>query len=172
MPPLTDGAFADLMQPHEAAWSGLVARAKQHGIGIVFGLQDLAAGVARLRWGIPWLEVLEEMGFELTFMLHDERPGPAEPFDLGRLLPFLGHPEVHRQCRLRDFDALAEGPFELVYTEQFRDTRVTRAGKVPFSVKDFSLGPGGACRSLARLLRLARVTFHRTYAPRCARLLP
>lgn len=152
------------------AWQSLRDKARGRGVGIVLRDVEIESPDTRHRWGMPWLELLEEMGFTLSFVALPGAGGLAGPrADLAGAFPWLDRKEEHRWIRLADAgeldELLAQAPFELVYTEVYRDKRVTRAGKIPFSVADLEPGISGAMRALERLLALASTPFYRRYRP-------
>ncbi len=60
-------------------------------------------------------------------------------------------------------EALRSSGAPLPYTEVPQDRRATALGMTPVNYPDFHMGFEGACRSLERLVHLARVPFFRRY---------
>jgi hypothetical protein len=107
----------------------------------------------RRRFGVPLLELFEALG--LCIDLHLFSPPGAdrrvvEPHELGldaakghRVLTFYHWRELS--------DVLATSTARVVYTETYRDERVTSAGKVPITPRMLEPGFDGLCRTLRRL---------------------
>ncbi len=153
---ITEGvqrAFDDAWAPFADTWTRLVARAQRHRLGFV--LDRRAAELLRdpsLTVGVPVLEMIREMGFELELLLYDdveetELPGTHARFSTPQELAGL----------LTDSTAAA------FYSELYYDRRLSRSGKAQFSVADFQLGLGGAVATLRRLLRICELPFYRRH---------
>ncbi|MFA5141325.1 MAG: nitrogenase component 1, partial [Elusimicrobiota bacterium] len=106
--------------------------------------------------GVPLVSMLKEMGFGIDYLIYAEQK-PELPKEKGKhsVSWFTSKEELN--------DLITHGAFDAVYTEYFFDTRVTRAGKVPFSLLDAEMGTGGCLRSLDRLARLCDWKSYRRY---------
>jgi hypothetical protein len=84
--------------------------------------------------------------------------------DLDKLLDSA--PPRRVMCFSSDEDLarlLKEGTFDLVYSEIYRDRRVTSAGKIPFDLRAFEPGLRGAENTARKLLKLCDTPFYRVY---------
>jgi len=141
------------------------ACARLHGrsVTIVGRVDQVEASLSRTgRFGIPLLDALRELGLALDFLLFrscDSGPDEAAPAAL-RL-------EENTEDGVRYFshwrelgEALREGPGEAVYTEIYRDRRVTAAGKTPLTLGALESGFRGACRTAERILAALETGFY------------
>ncbi|MDI7267273.1 MAG: nitrogenase component 1 [Myxococcota bacterium] len=120
----------------------------------------------RLRFGVPLCGFLHELGLGIDLNLF---VGPREDPDAARVAQAMGLRSglgdsvgVFRSTSELP-EKLERGEFALVYTETFRDARITAAGKTPLHLNQIRPGYRGAVRT-ARLVRgLLRSAFHARY---------
>ncbi|MFH1530481.1 MAG: nitrogenase component 1 [Pseudomonadota bacterium] len=119
------------------------------------------------RFGIPVADVLRELGLGLDILLYRD---PLEPLDEPGLRAAL-RLDAHPGDRVRFFshwrelpDALRDSPGEAVYTETYRDRRVTAAGKTPLTLRVFEPGFRGAIRTAENVLDLVNTRFYASHA--------
>ncbi len=166
---LPAGSVDRLAGEHAARWEELRRQAAGERIAVVLRGREVTDGNVRLNRGLPWLDALDEMGLGLDlFVLATAGQRPEIEEAAEALLPTGADGSRHRLHWLAPADdaladALRDGEFALIYSDCFRDRRVTAAGKVPFSIADFEMGFAGACRTLARLLENCRVPFYARY---------
>ena len=119
-----------------------------------------------LRFGVPLLPLLRELGLGVDLNLYvaaDEEP------DAGGLLDALGLDATrgdsvrlyHDRRRLPGL--MASRDFTVVYTETFRDERVTAAGKTPLSPGQLHPGLRGAVRTARTVRSLVASRFYGRY---------
>jgi len=169
--PVTDDWMAQHFGPLEERWSRLVRAAAELRIAVVLR-SDRFGGLAPLeRGGVPWFDVVREMGFGLDLFVvpppghrvapdHQERAVTSArslfQSDGGHTVTWVDSMGELRE-RMREADC------HLCYTEVPQDRRVVSVGMVPFNYADFSMGFAGAARSLERLVQRGRTPFFRRY---------
>jgi hypothetical protein len=158
--------------PMRHAWEGLVEQAREHRVCIVLTLDHFDRAMPMSRGGAPWIVLLEEMGFALDiFLIPAQATAPDSPQAraraMGQTRSVLAEPDRHAvQCvaSMQELqDAVTRSTSELIYTEVVADRRAVSAGKTPINYLDFEMGFQGACRSLEKLVQLARTPFYRRY---------
>lgn len=126
-------------------------------------------------WGVPLVELLEEMGFGLDiFLLGRGRKRRAGRAEVERQIQELfAHPSRHALTWFRSLDELLDGlrhsDARAVFTNHSYDWRVSQAGKAAFSLQLFERGLEGAVRSAERLLNACQVPFFRRFQRHLAR---
>jgi len=126
-------------------------------------------------WGVPLVELLEEMGFGLdVFLLGRGRQGRAGRTEVERQVRELfAQPERHALIWFSTLDELLQGlrdsEARAVFTNHNFDWRVSQAGKAAFSLQLFERGLDGAVRSVERLLNACEVPFFRRFQRHLAR---
>lgn len=143
-------------------WDLLVRRTPGRGIGFVVD-ERLARSVLEpaLSYGLPLIDLLEEMGFGIHLAVYskDLRPLPVEEAFLERVAHRGRHDVTYFADREQLGSFLRRSDVDLVYSDYTYDRRITGAGKVPFSTHVFEMGLPGAVRTLERLLTLCEMTF-------------
>jgi len=120
-----------------------------------------------LRFGVPLIDFLHELGLgiDLHLFVQPEEDEPAEPEVAGWLgLDARSGDSVGFFHDSRQLPGILEnGDFQMVYTETYRDRRITLAGKSPLALWQLSPGYSGAVAS-ARVVRgILQSGFHRRY---------
>ncbi len=117
------------------------------------------------RFGIPVADALRELGLALDILLYQE--GDVDEAELRASLRLESFP----QDRVRFFshwrelpDALRRSPGAAIYTETYRDRRITTAGKTPLTLRAFEPGFRGAIRTAENILGLLEGRFYATHA--------
>jgi len=169
-PLLTDEGFDRLSAPFRPRWDALRRRAEGQRVVIVLREDHFERESDPLqRFGVPWIQFLDEMGFGIDLLMLPAAQEVGEPATprLAEVLESSSGGALHRltavasEAELRG--AMRESTASLAYTEMFHDRRVTASGKVPFSAIDFEPGLAGACRTLECLLGHASIPFFRQY---------
>ncbi len=168
---VTDDWMAGALGPLRERWEGLRAQAASLRVAIVltsdhFGSQDPLA-----RHGLRWFDALQEMGFLLDLFVipapNREPDAVASDAAVAAARAVLDDRSSHRITQVPSFallqDALRASGANLLYTEVPQDRRATTVGLTAVNFLDFHMGFDGACRTLERLLHLARVPFNRRY---------
>jgi hypothetical protein len=117
------------------------------------------------RFGIPVADALRELGLALDILLYME-PGVDEAA-LRAALRLDAYPEdgVRFFSHWRELpDALRQGPGSAIYTETYRDRRITSAGKTPLTLRAFEPGFRGAVRTAENVLGLLEHRFYTSHA--------
>lgn len=140
--------------PHAEQWARLTDQAAEHCLGFVLDRRGLELLLhPEKASGVPLLEAVDEMGFALEFLLHDQIPEvPSMP---GPCAMFGDPAELEERLRASAASAY--------YSEFYFDRRLSRCGKAQFSVSDFRLGIGGALETLRHLLQICSLPFYRRY---------
>jgi hypothetical protein len=136
-------------------------------IGLFLRLRDIAMHLgARGRFGVPLLDVLRELGLGIDlnlFVVAGEKADEVAVMselglsaDCGDSVSFFDH---WRQLP----GMLAKDDFGVVYTETFRDQRVTSAGKPMMTLRDLEPGFAGAVRTARRVRLALKNTFYARY---------
>ena len=117
-------------------------------------------------WGVPLVEMLEELGFGLEIYIKVEdresaRRSSHQIYDVFR--------ERDRHV-IKAFDSMAgmnqriaESRTAAFFSSHFYDWRLTSAGKNIFSLQHFEMGLRGAVRTARRLLGICRTPFYQRY---------
>jgi hypothetical protein len=152
-------AFEEHAARIEPSFRELSAIARRYRLGFVIGDERFREALdPRKRLGVPVLEVVEEMGFEVDFLLYTARAERDVAREDGRRR-FAGYRSAEElEARLRRAEAVA------FYSELYFDRRLTRTGKSSFSIDDFELGLEGALATLRRLVAACRLPYFRTYS--------
>lgn len=142
-----EAALAEPIAEARAAGAPLRERARGHRLGFVVGPDErhLLSRPDKTS-GVPLLELVDEMGFEVEVL---QPRGGCVP------RPRLAPEELAAH--------LASGRLSAVYSEQFYDHRLTRSGVAGFSLQHFERGLGGYLRTLRRLLEVCDLPFYRRY---------
>lgn len=167
--PLAPARMNELADPAAAEWETLVRDAGEFSAAVILMADHFSREPDPLkRRGIPWLACMDEMGFALEILVVKTGPEPplADP-EFARLMSSFSRPDAHRLIPVEADHMLPallnESRAALLYSERWRDRRVTGTGKIPFSLTDFEMGFAGAARTLRKLLALCRTPFHRRY---------
>jgi MoaA/NifB/PqqE/SkfB family radical SAM enzyme len=162
----THEAFAREFSVWKQELSELTSRAAAYRIGMVLAPADIETLLrpSVFFYAIPVLELLEEMGFSIDFLVTRAADPEAARVKLATL---LREPERHDMTfvsTLRDTRTwLRDTPCQCVYSDVKNDPRLARAGKAGFSLFLFEMGFGGFARSLNRLLNLCGTSFYDDY---------
>lgn len=149
-----DAVFNSAWEPFSAPWERLKTRAQNQCLGFV--LNRRAAELLRdppLTVGVPVLALLDEMGFGLDLLLHEDVEDAAE----------LPGTQTHFSTAEELAAQLRESRATAFYSELYYDRRLSRSGKAQFSITDFELGLGGAVSTLRRLLQICELPFYRRH---------
>ena len=139
-------------------------RAARRGFGFIIEPSDVTRFTEPARFfSLPVLATLEELGFRTRFAVFDA--GEHVRADLeAALRAMVAAPEqLHFTwfTEQAELDAwLTSDALDLVFSDYLYDHRITSAGKSPVSSHAFEMGPEGALRSAARLLRLCESSFY------------
>lgn len=163
-------AFEDFWESHlsgiEESWDELRARARGHRIIVAGRGLDIErlADPANTN-GVPLVPVLEEMGFELDVLIHEDGIQGLDQVVLG----LLEKPEPHGIRAFRDQQELEqmlmESDADAVVSNYAFDWRLTQAGKGRVSLRHFEMGVTGALNTLRRILRVCATPFFKKYQP-------
>ena len=145
------------IQPVRGGRIGLFARAR--------GLKNTLSPA--LRFGVPLIPFLHELGLGVDLNAFVD-PEDTEP-EPGGLMHELGLDAArgdslaffHHSSQLPHL--LRTGKFELVYTETFRDERITTSGKTPLSLDRLLPGYRGAVQTARMTAGLLKSSFFRRY---------
>lgn len=155
-------AGTERFAPYSDRWEALKIRASRHEVLIVVDAVTAiyVSDPARL-YGLNVVSLLLEMGFGVRILwIGDDEPAIGVSADKTRV-PI---------DRLADAAALpswlSNSRASLVFTEYVQDSRVTSAGKLPVTPRDFEPGFEGSLKTLLRLVRLAECAFFDTFDPR------
>ncbi|MBM4371175.1 MAG: hypothetical protein FJ098_05950, partial [Deltaproteobacteria bacterium] len=163
-----DRVWQEAFAPRQEAWETLRGRIRGHRVALVVrGEETYHLTRPASTWGIPLVEVLEELGFGLDVLLHVGSRAAAHKAAT-EVQGVLTDPGRHMIKGFNSFELLrrrlAESAAEAVVTSHTFDWRVTGSGKVPVSLQVFEMGLEGALRTGARLLEACRTPFYRRYA--------
>lgn len=145
--------------PLAPRWESLRRRARGAALGFVVDPETANAlrDPARLQ-GVPMLRIALEIGFEVEVLQYAE-PGRRDPAPLvpeaARTVFFRDRAELHA--------ALRASRAEAFYSDVFADGRLTAARRQVFSLRDVSVGLGGAVETARRLLARCENPFLRRY---------
>jgi hypothetical protein len=153
--------------PHREALAAIRAEAADHRLGFVV----VADEVHRLcdpagTWGVPLVELLEELGFGIDVMIRagDRQTAHAAARSVHAT---FRDPARHTIKAFADQARLAmlleNGAFDAIYSDHLFDRRITSAGKAQFSLQEFEKGLAGAVRTGRRLLQICRLPLYRRY---------
>jgi hypothetical protein len=155
------GAVSAAMQDQLAP---LRARAARHGFGFIIEPPDVTRFTEPARFfSLPVLATLEELGFPVRFAVFDDGEHLRADLEaaLGGMVTDPAHLHFTWFTEQAELDAwLASDELDLVFSDYLYDHRITSAGKSPVSSHAFEMGPEGALRSAARLLRLCESSFY------------
>ncbi len=142
-------------------WLELSKRASKHRLGFIVRADETHLLTHSEKCGgIPLLELLPKMGFDVHVLVHV--PDDAVEVDLS--------PLEERAARVSDFSDPTEleglligSRLSAVYSEHFYDARLTRTGLASFSGQYFERGLEGGLRTLRRLVETCELPFYRRY---------
>ncbi len=137
-------------------------------IGVFARARGLANSLSpALRFGVPLIAFLHELGLGVDLNAYVD-PENAQPEE-GEVMKSLGLDAAHGDS-LSCFQHAGElpgklrhGDFDLVYTETFRDERITTAGKTPLSLDRLLPGYSGAVQTARITAGLLKSSFFRRY---------
>ncbi len=146
-----------MRERHGPALERLVERAGGHRLGFVVD----AGEVESLRdpsqmAGIPVLDMVIELGFGVDVLEYDPC-GEVSCVQDG-FVSVHGFEDEEGLERL-----MRELPCEAIYSDLYADGRITRLGKVPFSLQAFEPGIHGAQRTAEKLIGACEMPFYRKY---------
>lgn len=161
---LRDPEIAGLRERFDGVRAGLRGRV----VTLVGRAAEVADSMSPARrFGIPVADTLRELGLALDILLFRD---PNEDLDETELRAAL-RLDAHADDGVRFFshhsqliDRLSEGPGEAVYTETYRDRRVTHAGRTPLTLRAFEPGFRGAIRTAENIESILDSRFHRDHA--------
>ncbi|PRP94279.1 nitrogenase component 1 [Enhygromyxa salina] len=141
-------------------WQLLRGRAQQLRVGFVIEHGNWRSALSIQRsLGVPMLELLSEMGFGVDVLAYcGERTSPPASERYDNI-----HVRWYRTVEELDVQ-LADDRVAAWYSELHYDRRLTRNGKNTFSMRQFSVGLLGALDSLEGMLRVANMSFYRSYS--------
>jgi hypothetical protein len=117
-------------------------------------------------WGVPLIEMLEELGFGLEIYIKVADQESARRSSR-RVYDCFGQPDRHViqafDCMTRMSRRIAESQAAAFFSSHFYDWRLTSAGKNILSLQHFEMGLRGATRTARRLLGICRTPFYRRY---------
>ena len=121
----------------------------------------------RIRFGVPLVDFFHELGLRICLHLYlaSEEGEPAVDDVAARVGLKLdaGDEVVFFRSSSQLDELLLRGEFDLVFTEMLRDRRISRAGKIPLSVKQLHPGYTGAVRTARFIQGLLASGFYRRY---------
>jgi hypothetical protein len=171
------GGLDELSWPEEVlqakdTFEQLVDQIRGARIGVVSRLSSVRAELSvEQRYGIDLVGVLHELGLSIDLNLY-AADGEAELedrlFDEVGLRPDLGDSVSTFAHRTELVPLLAEGDFQLAYTEQYRDARVVSAGKTPLGLGDLQPGFVGAMHNARMVLAKSKSRFFARYGRYCS----
>jgi nitrogenase iron protein NifH len=147
-------AVKESWQPMAERWNALRVQASRQTLGFVLAgdAPERLSTPGRCH-GIPILEWLAEVGFQLHFLLHEETSDAALPG--GEIARFSTREELSQQ--------LTRSPAQTFYTDYYFDRRLAEGGKSQFSLQFFELGFEGTLRTAEKLIRICDVPFFARY---------
>lgn len=155
-------AFDAVWARHHAAmvgpWTQLRAACEGYRVAFVGAagrIDDFLADRELL--GLPALDVLREMGFEVE--VWRTQPARSRPLrDLGPVTARWFENAAELESMLRESDVAA------IYSELYFDRRLSRCGKNAFSIQDLGfIGLDGALSILRRMRSRCEASFYRSY---------
>jgi hypothetical protein len=162
-----DRAWSALLGPWQQRWDALHDQAKAYRLGVV--VRDEEAYYLTTpgsSWGVPLIEMIEEMGFGIDVLVGVSDPTTAKRAAVS-IRKKMKEPQRHS---VRAFDSfpflrqrLRDCPASAFLSYHFYDWRLSEAGKASFSIQHFEMGVPGAVRTLERLLRVCRTGFYPKY---------
>ncbi len=162
-----DRAWSSLLGPWQQRWDTLRERASEHRLGFV--VRDEEAYYLTnpgSSWGVPLIEMVEEMGFGIDVLVGVSEPKIAKQAAIA-IRKKMKQGERHS---VRAFDSfsflrkrLRDCPANAFLSYHFYDWRLSEAGKGSFSIQHFEMGVPGAVRTLERLLRVCEAGFYPKY---------
>ena len=121
----------------------------------------------RIRFGVPLVDFFHELGLRICLHLYlaSEEGEPAVEDVAARVGLKLdaGDEVVFFRSSSQLDELLLRGEFDLVFTEMLRDRRISRAGKIPLSVKQLHPGYAGAVKTARFIQGLLASGFYRRY---------
>lgn len=152
-------------------WYTLKERAKAHRIGFIMSLSYMVEKGSHIRYGLPVVEFLREMGFGVDLVVMPPRGRSFAPVSRFTLERWSVTPEGDDRVRLiqghpgQSLGELLSSSAAVVFYSEFKaDERILRVGKQPFSREDLHMGYAGAYTNLVTLLRLCELPFNRLQA--------
>lgn len=147
-------SLAETWESEEASWVATRNHASRHTLGFVLAGDGpaLLSSPGRCH-GIPVLEWLQEAGFQLQFLLHEE--SSEEGLPVGRTDRFSTREELA--------GLLSSSSAQAFYSDYYFDHRLAHAGKSQFSLQFFELGLEGSRRTAERLVHLCDAPFFARY---------
>ncbi len=168
LPTDVDAVFAAHLASRREAWERASAAVAGHRIGLVVrGDETYYLTRPAATWGVPIVELLEELGFGLDVLLKvDDRQAASRA--AREVHALFREPARHTVKGFNSLELLLrrlrESQAEAFLTYHFFDWRVTQAGKNLFSLQAFELGVDGAVRTAERLVHRCSTPFYRRYA--------
>lgn len=149
-------------------WEALREEASGLRIGLIVRAREIHNVLEpATTWGVPIIDMLEEMGFGLDVLLMFEQPEQVRVAK--RVHEAFSEPDRHS---IKGFDSLDRMiaqldsmPAQAVFSHHTFDWRVTQSGKGIISLQQFEAGPEGALRTGERLVNICRTPFYRRLAP-------
>ncbi len=115
------------------------------------------------RFGVDLLSFLRELGLGIDLNLYVE---PGEEVDEAAVsqalgLDLSGHDSIGLFHHFGELpQRMAQGDFGIVYTETYRDERITAGGKSPLTLHQLQPGYGGALRTVRMVASILKAGFH------------
>ncbi|MBW1811979.1 MAG: hypothetical protein JRJ87_27590, partial [Deltaproteobacteria bacterium] len=139
-----------------------------HRIGIFARRRGIRQHLSdRLRFGVPLVPLFRELGLAIDlnlFVSEDEDNDHRQIEDELKLDSARGD-SLNFYHDFRQLpELLRAGDFQLVYTETFRDDRITSSGKTPLTLNFLVPGYRGAVQTARNLKSLIESSFHFRYA--------
>jgi hypothetical protein len=172
-PDEVEPAWQQHSAPWAERWNQLRKRAAEHRLGfVVRDEESFFLTTPGRSWGVPLLQVVEEMGFGIDVLVRVSEPDLARR-TAGLIGKLLGDRAKHSIRAFDSFEFLRErlrqSPARAFLSYHFFDWRLSEAGKASFSIQHFELGAPGAVRTLERLLGVCETPFFDRYRAYLAR---
>ncbi|NOZ01996.1 MAG: hypothetical protein GXP54_08935 [Deltaproteobacteria bacterium] len=159
--------WAQYVDEHEAAWREARGRCSRHRLVFVMRgrdthhLTDPAS-----TWGVPLIQVVEELGFGMDVLLRLSGRNEAAS-KAGEVNGLFNRPGDHSIKGFNTFEMmrkrLADSRAQAAFTNHYFDWRISEAGKNRFSLRQFEVGLEGTIRTAARLADICETPFYGRY---------
>ncbi len=139
-------------------------------VAIILKMEDLPEQLLPgRRFGLPFIDLLHELGLAVDCLVYVPDATSSDLVEPCRAAG-LKLENGDRCTVFRRYDDLTEllhdGEFKLVYSEAFRDRRITSAGKFPINLKAFQPGFSGAVATARRIAKALEMNFYKNHGYR------
>ncbi len=162
-----EGAWQKFWSPWDAQWQEAKTQAQGLRLGLVLRARETHYLTRpEHTWGIPLVQLLEEMGFSLDLLVLMENRDQAAKASREIQTTFR-FPERHTLKGFNSLemmlDRIRTSETNAILTYHFFDWRITQGSKNLFSLQHIEAGPLGALRTIKRLTNISTTPFFKKY---------